>query len=243
MTHATAVYDSGDGAFRRIRDWWQTRHVAETVTAEARPQTALVALVVFTGLVALVTFILSFAGLADYGKNVAKLDARLAWLVPIGIDGLTLCAVAATFVLRHASWHIRAYAWAVFGVAIGASVAGNLSHAYERHLKPEGMAGAAAWPILLALASHLVIVTRRAIERHDSKPAPAPKQRSADVTVAEVATRPVRKPVPARDGDTKIRACQMWTAGKSCQEIADALGVSKKSAERYTAELRQGVAA
>lgn len=260
MTQATAVYDSGDGALRRISDWWQARQDAKaagmsatTTQAKAAPATdshlvARRALIAFTGLVAVVTFVLSFHGLSDYGSRVAGIEGWQSWLVPVGVDGLTLCAIAATFVLRHENWRVRFYAWCVFAVAIGASVAGNLSHAAERHLKPEGMAGAAAWPILLALASHLVIIARRAADRRDVRPAPKPtpapvavpasQPRPAPVTVATVATR--KAPV-VRDSDAKTRACEMWTQGKSCQDIADALGVSKKSAERYTAELRQGV--
>lgn len=131
------------------------------------PRAQLWALVVCTAVVAVVTFILSFHGLSDYGSRVAGIKGWQSWLVPVGVDGLTLCAVAATFVLRHAVWRVRAYAWLVFAVAVGASVAGNLSHADQNDLGWQGQIGAAAWPILLAMASHLVIVTRRAIERAD----------------------------------------------------------------------------
>ncbi len=133
------------------------------------------ALLSFTVVVAAVTFVLSFHGLSDYGARVAGIGGLMSWLVPIGVDGLTLCAVAATFLLRHSQFHVRAYAWAVFGVAVAASVAGNVSHAESRHLTWDGQVGAAAWPVLLALASHLVIVTRRALEqpRRTEQPAAA----------------------------------------------------------------------
>jgi hypothetical protein len=125
------------------------------------------ALLTFTLLVGAVTFVLSFHGLDNYGAALAGLGG-LAFLVPLGVDGLTLVAVAATYLLREAPWHVRAYAWLVFAVAIAASVAGNLSYAASRHLTPAGMVGAAAWPILLAFASHMVIVTRRWMERRPS---------------------------------------------------------------------------
>lgn len=112
--------------------------------------------------VAVVTFVLSFHGLDDYGDRVADLG-RLSWLVPIGIDGLTLTAIAATFLLATAPFRVRLYAWLVFVAANAASVAGNLSHAHHRHLPWDGAVGAAAWPIMLTLASHLAIVTRRAL--------------------------------------------------------------------------------
>ena len=238
--------------------------------ADARRVTltfALVALIGCTILVAAVTFVLSFHGLDDYGNRVARL-AYLSPLVPIGVDGLTLVAVAATSILRHAPWHIRAYAWLVFAISVGLSVAGNLSHAVAEQLTWQGEIGAAASPLLLALASHLVIVTLRAIERqqeaqraaqagdsdapdvatpdapasrpvaptHDTPPArPSHPVAPRHVTV----TRPPRPNAGPRVTDVADRARQMWTAGKSHAEIALALGVSKKTAERYTEPLRR----
>src|SRR5262245_44305778 len=122
------------------------------------------ALVAFTGIVGADTFTLSFSGLDDYGRRVAHYG-NLSPLVPIGVDGLTLVAIAATSLLRRAPWHIRAYAWFVFIVAMGLSVAGNLSHAVADRLTWQGELGAAVPPLLLALASHLMVVTIRAIER------------------------------------------------------------------------------
>jgi hypothetical protein len=125
------------------------------------------ALFVCAAIVAVVTFVLSFHGLDDYGDTVAGLG-RLSWLVPLGVDGLTLTAIAATFLLARAAYRVRLYAWTVFAIANTASVAGNLSHANARHLPWDGAAGAAAWPILLTLASHLAIVTRRSLARRIS---------------------------------------------------------------------------
>lgn len=147
-----------------------------------------IALLFFTVVVAAVTFVLSFHGLSDYGARVAGIGGLMSWLVPIGVDGLTLCAVAATFLLRHSQFHVRAYAWAVFGVAVAASVAGNVSHAESRHLAWDGQVGAAAWPVLLALASHLVIVTRRALEQ---------PRRVGQPTTAEPGVVPASTVVPA----------------------------------------------
>lgn len=132
---------------------------------------AFAALLAFTVVVGAVTFTLSFHGLNGYGHDLVRL-AELSPLVPLGVDGLTLVAVAATYLLRTAPLRVRAYAWFVFVIAIAASVAGNLSDAASRHLSPEGMVGAAAWPILLALASHMVIVTRRWMDR--LRPVPVP---------------------------------------------------------------------
>jgi hypothetical protein len=259
--------------------------------------------------VAVVTFVLSFHGLNDYGHKVAGL-ANLSPLVPLGVDGLTVTAIAATFLLAHASFRQRAYAWTVFFVANGASVAGNLSHADARHLSWQGSIGAAAWPLLLTLASHLAIVTRRhlmgqtpattrvTVERQpDATPATvapvvdAPVDASAkvlpdadepaaaatpdpvpdvpaDVPEPPAVTPPKAEPdatdvvpetpkpaTPKRRAPTlrpavprqprvkratpETRAQQMWRDGKSHAEIALALAISKKTAERYTQPLRQ----
>lgn len=137
-----------------------------------------------TTAVGAVTFVLSFVGLRDYAERVAGFPTELSWLVPVGVDGLTLCAVAATMILRHATWRPRAYAWAAFGIAVAASVAGNLSHADARSLSWEGHIGAASWPIFLALASHMVIVVRRNMERT------TPRRRTADAGHAETPSLP-----------------------------------------------------
>lgn len=240
----------------------------------------LVALIGFTVLVAAVTFVLSFHGLDDYGRRVAHMS-RLSPLVPIGVDGLTLVAVMATSILRHAPLHVRAYAWFVFAISVALSVAGNLSHAIADHLTWQGEIGSAAWPMLLAVASHLVIVTLRARERQregvdaangtsDATPfatpatpaAPvAPRQPtrvveapgdatvtrdSAPVVATPRAPRPATpRPLSARQprgSDTVIRARQMWRDSHSHAEIAMALGISKKTAERHTEPLRQATA-
>lgn len=224
---------------------------------------ALAVLLGATVLVAAVTFVLSFHGLTDYGQRVAGIEGRLAWLIPLGVDGLTLCAVAATFLLRHAELRVRAYAWLVFGVAVAASVAGNLSHAASRRLTSDGMVGAAAWPILLALASHLVIVSRRAMERQgaatspgtaptapppashrDVAPAPSAPPTAAEAT--ETASPPAARRTPARrrtatakPDDARSEARRRYADGDKVAEIVLALKVSRKTVERWTSDLRQ----
>lgn len=232
----------------------------------------LVALIGFTVLVAAVTFVLSFHGLDDYGRRVAGLS-RLSPLVPVGVDGLTLVAVSATSILRHAPLHVRAYAWFVFAISVGLSVAGNLSHAIADNLTWQGEIGSAAWPMLLAVASHLVIVTLRARERQrdaqdEATPATddAPSERQApaptvarqrvtanDTTATEPATDVAprvttprvarqRQPKASAVGDTAAAVRKLWRANKSHAEIALALGISKKTAERHTEPLRRATA-
>jgi hypothetical protein len=152
-------------------------------------------LLVCTTAVGAVTFVLSFVGLRDYAERVAGFSDSLAWLVPVGVDGLTLCAVAATMLARNAGWKPRLYTWGVFGIAVLASVAGNLSHATARNLSWAGHIGAAIWPIFLAFASHMLIVVRRIMERPSRREAltdassPKPQSSRTATTAA-----PVRDP-------------------------------------------------
>jgi hypothetical protein len=232
-----------------------------------------IALLGFTFLVAAVTFVLSFHGLDDYGRRVAQLGI-LSPLVPVAVDGLTLVAVAATTILRNAEARVRAYAWFVFTIAVGLSIGGNLSHADSRHMSASGKVGALASPILLALASHLAIVTRRAIERANARravevaerqaaapmgvtppPVVAPRRASSVATSgasddASATATPKTPPAPRQATQRTRRAGRsvepndviarrMWTDGQSHAEIAMALGVKKRQAERYTEALRR----
>lgn len=105
-------------------------------------------------------FALTYQGLFGYGRDLAHL-AGFAWLVPVAIDGATMFAVAATFMLAGKPWHVRAYAWLVFAVMNGLSIAGNLAHAVERHLPWEGAVGSATWPGVMTLVAHLGVVVWR----------------------------------------------------------------------------------
>lgn len=192
-----------------------------TMTADTRSQRlAYGALIAFTAAVGVVTFVLSFYGLRDYGIRVERLPVRMAWMVPVGVDILSLCGVAGTYLLRNAALRVRAYAWLVFGVAVSASIAGNVTHAVAQRLDGAGMVGAAAWPVFLALAAHFVIVARRALERgaqsasqhevapdqpaaqRDARPSERPASLAPRNEVPEPATQPSRKPAqppaPAR---------------------------------------------
>jgi hypothetical protein len=125
---------------------------------------AFAVLICCTVLVAVVSFALSFYGLNDYGHRVMALPRWLSPLVPAMVDLFSLCGIAATYLMRRAAYRVRVYAWAVFLVPTGLSVAGNLAHAESRALVHAGLAGAAAAPVILALATHLVVVVRRHLE-------------------------------------------------------------------------------
>ena len=198
---------------------------------------ALGTLIVCAVIVGAITFTLSFAGLDDYGRIVAG-EGHLSFLVPLGVDGLTLVGVAATYILRTAPLHVRAYAWSVFAVALGASIAGNLSHAMAHHLSRQGQVGAAAWPVFLALASHVVIVVRRRQEmtRTVADEPDAPETDTADEP--DVETPATRGPLPA-----KTYAIQQARRGWNAARIHAALkargdDVSRRTVSRWLTDLR-----
>lgn len=203
------------------------------------------AAVFVASLVAADAFVWTYHGNDDYGHRVAGLS-YLSPVVPIGLDGLTLVAVAATFLLRHAPLRVRLYAWMVFGVAMSLSIAGNLSHADSRHLGWQGMAGAAVAPVLLGLSSHLVIVVRRALDRPvAAEPAPvvAPTvvaAQPAPPTVAELALPP-RRPSGASRPSRGVNLADVRSAfyqRERAGDVAQRLGTSKRTVERAYAALR-----
>lgn len=198
---------------------------------------ALGTLIVCAVIVGAITFTLSFAGLDDYGRIVAG-EGHLSFLVPLGVDGLTLVGVAATYILRTAPWHVRLYAWAVFAVALGASIAGNLSHAMAHHLSRQGEVGAAAWPVFLALASHVVIVVRRRQEMARVVADEQIDESSVNATAEDAETPAARGPLPAKTYAI-AQARRGWNVGRIHAALA-ARGddVSRRTVTRWIADLR-----
>jgi hypothetical protein len=124
------------------------------------------------GFVGAVSFVMSFHGLYDLLIRVVHLPWQLAGLGPLGVDGLTLVAVAATFLLRRAPRRVRAYAWTAFAFPTLLSVGGQIVDAHVRGLSAAGVVIAAVWPVLFALAAHLTVVVRRWWRRVAPVPAP-----------------------------------------------------------------------
>jgi Protein of unknown function (DUF2637) len=120
------------------------------------------ALVVLTSGVAAVTFTISFHGLNGFGVDVMRLD-RLSPLVPVGVDLASLVALLAAHMRREELWRRRAYAWLVFVVTSGLSVAGNLADGFARGLVPAGLVGVACAPVVFVLVSHLAITSWRGV--------------------------------------------------------------------------------
>jgi hypothetical protein len=131
--------------------------------ANRAAQFAWAALLACTGVVIAAGFALTFHGIYGFGRDIAHWGPALAALGPIADDGLTLVAIAATFLLAHAHAprRPRVYAWFVFAVACAASVAGNTAYAMRPLPTWVGAIGAALCPVFVTLAAHLGVVCWR----------------------------------------------------------------------------------
>lgn len=122
----------------------------------------------FTTLVAVANGTLSSVGLYHYGTQVQGLPGPLAVLVPVAVEGMTITAIAAIYILRHASNMTRLYCWMVFGVAVAASVSGNIAHVAltddRKGVATVFAVGAAIQPLFLTFSTHLLIVAMRHAE-------------------------------------------------------------------------------
>jgi hypothetical protein len=206
--------------------------------------------------VACATFTLTYHGLYGYGHDVTRLG-RFAVVIPIGVDGLALVGIAASFVLAHAPFRVRAYAWAVFAIGSLASIAGQLADAQARGLRWQGWVGSAFWPVGLALAAHLAVVTWRWRSRMQvpaatlvtvtSKPRSAASDNiPASASPAPPAGPPAQKrpalPSGGRQGGTKEAVRARYAAGVGLAEILLAWSgdgkPSKRTLELWTRDLR-----
>lgn len=181
------------------------------LVADNDSQLATIALHSGLGVVIVVNFILSFAGIYDYARHSMGYNDILSPLAPIGIDGLTLCAIAGVYRMRNAHWRIRLFTWAVYLVPTIVSVAMNVGHATQRHSDIAAVASAATWPILLSLAIHLSVVVSRHSEqaKHVAK-----KKRQRQATE--------NQPVAAPTNNAKSATSQIQKMSQSRQRPATA---------------------
>lgn len=226
-------------------------NAASAARGRLSPVSALVAL---TALVAATTFLLSYAGLYAYGRDVVGLPPALAILVPVGIDGLTVAGLLATVSLRESRLGVRAYCWCVFLGAAAASVAGNAAHARQMGLTAAGQIGAAGWPALLTAATHLLIVVARHAPAPDVGPALATQTEASGQPpvpvkaaepdrpgIAEQQQRPQshsagRKPPSAGEGDRRALrelALARHAAGIPVSAVALEVGVPRSTLRRW----------
>lgn len=185
--------------------------------------------------------VLSSVGLFGYGTQVQQMNPILAALIPVAVEGTTLTSIAATYLLRNGKWHVRAYCWSVFGVAIAASVCGNIAHvAYTDHQKGVAIvlaAGAAVQPIFLTLSAHMLVLAMRNLEVAATLKA-LMVNRQENLTVAQPTSPEVSEPAtvaPTVVTEPTVKRHQSW-------KIADTKKPSpvarQNSAERQYAQAR-----
>lgn len=264
-TSATATVLRQMSLRERLRRWSsdrvRQRQMRTRVAAQTAPASpvARVALLAGLAVVAAVNFSLSFEGLYDFGRRLSQLHPILASFVPIGIEGFTLCTIGAIYILRHAPLRIRMFCWTVFVVPVALSVAGNVSHATTRGLHSVAVVASAFWPILLTLATHLVVVTVRYTERvvyessqmsYDSDKGPSRVVASSSNTTDGTTKRNVAKPsrdAPVRQvsaSEDKQYATRRAQEGATVSDIhmelvANGCDINKRTVERWTQHIRK----
>jgi hypothetical protein len=155
-----------------------------------------------TVLIAVGAFVLSFASLTDLAVR-SGIDANLAWIWPIIVDGLIVAATVAIVALAGHDRKTLAYPWALLGLGAVVSTAANAVHAIvsvnqvNGGVPPVVSAIMAAIPpvVLLAITHLTVLLVQKAA------PAPAPKKKPA-----KTSARAARKaePVPAAASPAKM---------------------------------------
>lgn len=241
----------------------QRRDMMTQLVADNDSRLATIALHTGLAIVVVVNFVLSFAGIYDYARHSMGYNLALSPLAPIGIDGLTLCAIAGVYRMRNAHWRIRLFTWIVYLVPTAISVAMNVGHATQRHNDTAAVASAATWPILLSLAIHLSVVVSRQSERAKhvakKKRQRQPGTDTSDIPVAAtttVAHEATPKPAtttqtpkrqettaPATTTNDKLVVRQRVANGDDISDIlSDMKLASDKSArrrfERWTQDIR-----
>lgn len=228
-------------------------------TAHSKHVAAMAAVVIGLAFVAGVNFILSFAGLYDFGDRLSQFPLFLPAFVPIGVDGLAVASMGGIFMMRHAPLRVRAFCWLVFAASLVASIAGNVSHAVTQHLHIAAQVGSAVWPIFVALATHLLVVIMRHVELAtlevaSGESATTPKRQSwvvkNDTSDIKKTTRQVPKQVvaiarrddnPERDYATQ-RAHEGATVAQILQElVAKGSDTSRRNVERWTKQIRDNL--
>lgn len=117
-----------------------------------------------TGGIAVVSFVLSFAGLADLARR-SGIPGLLAWLWPLAVDGTIVQATVAIVALAAypAQARNRRFFWAVLVASAAVSVGGNVLHALIVGPVPPGLSAVIATvaPLSLLATTHgLAVMTR-----------------------------------------------------------------------------------
>ena len=201
-------------------------------------------LVLLTSGVAGVTFAVSFHGLLGFGVHVMRLGT-MSPLVPVGVDLASLVALLAAHMRHSDRLPRRVYAWLVFVVTAGLSVAGNLADGQARGLPTAGLVGVAMAPVVFVLVSHLAITSWRSttgvtpvVEEVDAEVA---AEVVAEVVAAEVdaddrqrlvpiGTKRTRTAPKRSFADTRRAAAALAADGAAVADVARILGVTDRQA-------------
>jgi hypothetical protein len=195
-----------------------------------------------------VAFGMSFHGLFVFGELIMGWALGLCIAAPIGLDVFSLLCLIAAFLTRDAHWRVRLYCWLFLGVTVSLSIAGNAISAYAvldavatrrgetfvwGYQQVSAIVGAAFWPLLSAIALHVLIVVRRHLdERRDRIRADVARVR------AEQDTEELQQ----------ARAVVLAAAGKPIPDILEDLSTSfgytgsRRTVERWTETVRTSLA-
>lgn len=187
-----------------------------------------------TSVVALGSAIQSWDALSWAGAQVG-VDARLAPLFPVVIDGVIAMGTITALALRSAPWRVRAYVWVLLAGAVSASVVGNAAHAAGG--SPLHEVGAALPAVALAASLHLLVLLVRHVGpvRAEVGPDMSDGEDIEDTSLNRQETRPDQPSARVR-----LRALmRRHGADLDADTAAARLGVSKRHAARLLAEARR----
>lgn len=195
---------------------------------------------------------MSFHGLRDLVIRVEGVTGWLSNVGPIGIDGLQLATLFAIVFTVGAPARVRVYLWIVFFGAIAVSVVGNMLDASARGVDASGVWLSAFWPVLLAAATHVVVVAirwwndSRATATAEVVATAGEQMTESSVDEPEPDAGAVDKPSPTR-AQLQAWARARYRNVKSSRKVAEAMQanghpVSMKDVERWTRDLRAAVA-
>lgn len=196
-----------------------------------------------------VAFGMSFHGLFKFGELIMGWALGLCIAAPIGLDVFSLLCLIATFLTRDAPARVRVYCWLFLGLTVALSISGNGISAYAvldavasrrgahvtwGYAQVSAIVGAAFWPLLSAIALHVLIVVRRHLDERRDK-----------IQTAVAAVR-AEQDLEERQ---QARAIVLAAEGTSISDILEDLTKdlaytgSRRTVERWTEKVRDALTA
>lgn len=153
--------------------------------------------------------VLSFMGLYDYAHRVMHLSPWVAWLVPVGIDALSLGFMGLTYRMRNAKWHERLYMWLLYFAPTLCSVGANAKHADHRGWSTDAVVVYGLFPVFASLGLHALVFARRKTERAKKR---VTRRQATRQPVVPAATPPVTPaPTVATPGSDTVTTARRDT--------------------------------